>query len=222
MTTTKTAQGKAARKAPVTATTTADATPLPGMVIGYARTSSQDQVAGLEAQVRDLEAAGCARVFSEQVSSVAPSRPELERCLSFLREGDRLVICKPDRLARSVSDLLRIIADLDRRKVALTILSMGGERIDTSNPTSRLILTILAGVAAWEREIMLERQRAGIEKARREGRYKGRPVSFSPEKIWALADQGMQRRDIARELGCDRATISRAMSKRPAPAATAA
>jgi DNA invertase Pin-like site-specific DNA recombinase len=143
--------------------------------IGYARTSTADQIAGLEAQIRDLLAAGCERehIFSEQVSSVA-EREQLDRALAAVGSGDTLVVTKPDRLARSTLDLLTIEADLTKRGVGLLILSMGGERLDTRNPTSRLMLTILGGVATWEREIMLERQREGIAKAQLAGRYKGR------------------------------------------------
>jgi DNA invertase Pin-like site-specific DNA recombinase len=118
------------------------------MLVGYARTSSADQVAGLDAQERDLKAAGAEKVFSEKVSSVA-QRATLKACLEFLREGDALVVTKPDRLARSTAELLTIEADLSRRGVGLVVLSMGGERLDTRNPTSKLMLTILAGVATW-------------------------------------------------------------------------
>ena len=116
------------------------------MLVGYARTSTTDQQAGLQAQERDLKAAGCEKVFSEQVSSVA-QRDKLQACLDFVREGDAVVVTKPDRLARSTADLLAIEADLSRRGVGLVILSMGGECLDTRNPTSKLILTILAYMA---------------------------------------------------------------------------
>jgi DNA invertase Pin-like site-specific DNA recombinase len=141
------------------------------MLVGYARTSTADQIAGLDAQERDLKAAGCEKVFSERVSSVA-SRAKLTDCLSFLRQGDVLTVTKPDRLARSTAELLSIEADLSKRGIGLMVLSMGGERLDTRNPTSKLMLTILAGVATWEREIMLERQREGIPRPRRRANTK--------------------------------------------------
>jgi DNA invertase Pin-like site-specific DNA recombinase len=143
------------------------------MLVGYARTSTTDQKAGLDAQERDLRVAGAERVFAEQVSSVA-QRGSLKACLEFMREGDVLVVTKPDRLARSTAELLAIEADLSRHGIGLLVLSMGGERLDTRNPTSKLMLTILGGVATWEREIMLERQREGIARAKGEGKYKGR------------------------------------------------
>src|SRR4051812_33328442 len=121
------------------------------MIVGYARTSTSDQKAGLEAQERDLRAAGATKFFSEQVSSVAP-RAALKACLEFLREGDALVVTRPDRLARSTAELLTIEAGLSKRGIGLIVLSMGGERLDTRNPTAKLMLTLLAGVATWERE----------------------------------------------------------------------
>jgi DNA invertase Pin-like site-specific DNA recombinase len=95
------------------------------MLVGYARTSSLAQVAGLEAQERELRAAGCEKVFSEQVSSVA-QREQLEQALDYVREGDQFVCTKLDRLARSVGDLLEIVARLEAKKVSLRVLAMSG------------------------------------------------------------------------------------------------
>jgi DNA invertase Pin-like site-specific DNA recombinase len=177
------------------------------MIIGYARTSTTDQNAGLAAQERDLATAGAEKVFAEKVSSVA-KRAGLAECLSFLREGDALMVTKPDRLARSTAELLTIEGDLSKRGIGLIVLSMGGERLDTRNPTSKLMLTILAGVATWEREIMLERQREGIAAAKAEGKYKGRPVSIDVGQIKHLA-QTMKAADIAKHLGIARSSVYR-------------
>ncbi len=180
------------------------------MLVGYARTSTADQKAGLAAQERDLQAAGADKVFAEQVSSVA-QRAGLKVCLEFLREGDALVVTKPDRLARSTADLLAIEADLFRRGIGLVVLSMGGERLDTRNPTSKLMLTILGGVATWEREIMLERQREGIAKAKAEGKYKGRKptVAVQADQIRAMRAAGEKPAHIARRLGVARSSVYR-------------
>lgn len=178
------------------------------MIVGYARTSTADQQAGLDAQERDLKAAGCERVYSEKVSSVA-QRDQLTECLRFLREGDVLMVAKPDRLARSTAELLAIEADLSKRGIGLVILSMGGERLDTRNPTSKLMLTILAGVATWEREIMLERQREGIAKAKSEGRYKGRPASIDPDAIKSALAAGEAPAKLARRMGVARSSVYR-------------
>lgn len=183
------------------------------MNVGYSRTSTAEQVAGLEAQIRDLVTAGAERVFREQVSSMA-ERAQLEAALSFVRDGDVLIVTKPDRLARSTAELLTIESDLTKRGVGLIVLSMGGERLDTRNPTSKLMLTILAGVATWEREIMLERQREGIAKAKAEGRYKGRaPTARSQaDQILALEVEGLKKREIAERLGISVPSVFRILA----------
>lgn len=177
------------------------------MIVGYARTSTIDQMAGMEAQERDLIAAGCDKIFREQVSSVdVRQRDQLRAALDFLREGDTLVVTKLDRLARSVShmhELLQLIAD---KGAALRILNMG---IDTSTPTGKLMLTVLGGVAEFEREIMLERQREGIARAKAEGKYKGRVPTAQRKSaaIKALRSEGMGASDIATRMGISRASV---------------
>src|SRR4051794_919785 len=106
------------------------------MIVGYGRTSTVEQIAGFEAQLRELQAAGCERVFSEQVSSVA-HRDKLDEAIAFVREGDVFVVTKLDRLARSVADLVRIVDQLKAKKVALRILALG---IDTGTSTGKLML----------------------------------------------------------------------------------
>src|SRR6201995_3215991 len=181
------------------------------MLVGYARTSTTDQRAGLTAQHRALLLAGCEKVFSEQISSVG-DRDKLQAMLEFVREGDAVVVTKPDRLARNTAELLTIEADLARRRIGLVILSMGGEKLDTRNPTSKLMLTILAGVATWEREIMLERQREGIAKAKEEGKYKGRPASIDAAEIKRLTAT-MGPAAIAKQLGVARSTVYRLLGQ---------
>jgi DNA invertase Pin-like site-specific DNA recombinase len=181
------------------------------MHVGYARTSTFEQQAGLEAQTRELEERGCERVFSEQVSSVA-RRERLEECLRFVREGDVLFVTRPDRLARSTADLLRIVEDLTRRGVGLVIFSMGGHAIDTRDPTGKLMLTMLAAVAELERGLMLERQREGIVRAKAEGRYRGRAPT-ARRKAMRMREKalGMRPADIAAELKLNRATVYRVL-----------
>ena len=139
--------------------------------IGYARTSTTDQKAGLEAQLRDLKAAGCTKIFREELSSVAARRPQLDAALEWVREGDILIVTKLDRLARSVSDMVAITEALKKKGVALRILAMN---LDTSTPTGKLMVNLLGSIAEFERELMLERQREGIAKAKAEGKYAGR------------------------------------------------
>lgn len=190
------------------------------MFVGYARTSTTDQDAGLAAQERDLAAAGCTKVYAEQVSSVA-KRERLAAVLDFVREGDVLIVTKPDRLARSTAELLGIVDGLTTKGVGLVVLSMGGERLDTRNPTSKLMLTILAGVATWEREIMLERQREGIAKAKADGKYQGRAPTAMRQaaEVRRLRDDGIAPSDIAKHLGIARASVYRALASMPSEAA---
>jgi DNA invertase Pin-like site-specific DNA recombinase len=133
------------------------------MIVGYARTSIVDQIAGFEAQSKELSAAGCEKIFREQVSSVTV-RLQLQSALDFVRDGDVFVVTKLDRLARSVGDLMAILQALERKHVAVRILNLG---MDTQTPTGKLMLTVLGGVAQFEREMMLERQREGIAKRSR-------------------------------------------------------
>ena len=141
-------------------------------MVGYARASTIEHDAGLEAQLRDLKGAGCHKLFSEKASSVA-RRAQLEAALDFVRDGDTLIVAKPDRLARSTEDLLGIVRRLEAKGVGLVVLSMGGQRVDTRTATGKLMLTMLAAVAAFELDLMLERHREGIAKAKAEGKYRG-------------------------------------------------
>jgi DNA invertase Pin-like site-specific DNA recombinase len=186
------------------------------MIIGYARTSTMDQQAGLDAQIRDLKSAGCEKVFDEKVSSMF-ERAKLIGCLNFLRDGDVLMVTKPDRLARNTAELLTIEADLSKRGIGLIILSMGGERLDTRNPTAKLMLTVLAGVATWEREIMLERQREGIARAKAEGKYRGAPPTAQRkvDDVLRLAEAGHTREMIAAELCIGVTSVYRILAKHP-------
>jgi DNA invertase Pin-like site-specific DNA recombinase len=183
------------------------------MLLGYARTSTADQHAGLEAQERDLRAAGAEKVWSEQISSVT-HREQLQALLGFAREGDTVVVTKPDRLARSTAELLAIEADLTRRGIGLVVLSMGGTDLDTRNPTSKLMLTILAGVATWEREVMLERQREGIAKAKAQGKYKGRAPTVAKQaaQIRAMVAAGEKPAHVARKLKVARSSVYRVLA----------
>lgn len=180
------------------------------MLIGYARTSTLDQEAGFDAQLRELKAHGCEKLFKEQVSSIAP-RKQLEAALEFAREGDALVVTKLDRLARSVVHLGRIIEALEAKGVALRILNLG---VDTATPTGKLMLNVLGGVAQFEREMMLERQREGIAKAKAEGAYKGRKptVRARAEEIRALSGQGLSMGAIATQLGIGKGSVHRVLN----------
>jgi DNA invertase Pin-like site-specific DNA recombinase len=179
------------------------------VVVGYARTSTIEQVAGFEAQLAELERAGCEKIFKEQVSSVdVVARDQLARALAFVREGDVFVITKLDRLARSVAHLMETVEQLNKKGVALRILNLG---VDTGTPTGKLILTMLGGIAEFERSIMLERQREGIAKAKREGKYKGRAPTARAKsaEVMKLLAAGAKPTDVAKQLGIGRRSVYR-------------
>lgn len=179
------------------------------MLIGYARVSTQDQKYSLEAQVEELKAAGCERLYQEEVSSVDSQRVELENALDYIREGDVLVVKKLDRLARSVADTVKIQERLEAKKAGLKILDMD---IDTTTPSGRLQFNLFAAIAQFEREVMLERQKVGIAKAKEEGKYKGRKPTATEVKNKILEKAHttkLTRQQIADEVGCGIATVYR-------------
>ncbi len=180
------------------------------MIVGYARTSTAEQMAGFEAQRRDLDAAGAERVFAEQVSSVG-QRKELDTALNFVRDGDTLLVTKLDRLARSTIDLLKMVDLLDEKGVVLRILDFGGGQIDTKSPNGKLMLTMFGAMAEFERGIMLERQREGIAKAKADGKYKGRkPTALAKtEEVIKLRAIGVKPTEIAKKLSIGRASVYR-------------
>jgi DNA invertase Pin-like site-specific DNA recombinase len=185
------------------------------MIVGYARTSSLAQVAGLEAQERELWAAGCDKIFREQVSSVA-ERQQLEAALDYVREGDVFAVTKLDRLARSVGDLLAIVARLQAKTVSLRVLSISGNQaLATATSTGRLMLSVIGAVGQAEREAMLERQREGIAKAKREGRYKGRIPTARRQaaEIVRLKSEGVRPSEIAVRLRIGRASVYRVLGE---------
>ncbi len=182
------------------------------MRVGYGRTSTSEQVAGLEAQERDLKAEGCERLFLEQLSSVDDHRPQLEDAIKFCRAGDVFLVTKLDRLARSVIDALEIQKRLKEKGVALRILDPA---IDTSSEIGQFIFTVLASVAQLERGMMLARQREGVAKARRDGKYLGRKptAQLQAAEIRRLNGDGLGAAEIAGQLGLHRASVYRVLSK---------
>jgi DNA invertase Pin-like site-specific DNA recombinase len=182
------------------------------MLVGYARTSTVDQLAGYEAQARDLEAEGVERIFKERVSSVG-ERAKLDEALDFVRDGDTLIVTKLDRLARSTTHLLDIISTLDSKGVALRILDFGGGAVDTKSPSGKLMLTMFGAMAEFERGMMLERQREGIAKAKADGKYKGRKPTAMAKKdeVLSLKAEGVSPSEIAKRLSISRSSVYRIM-----------
>jgi DNA invertase Pin-like site-specific DNA recombinase len=183
-----------------------------GVLVGYVRTSTAEQRAGLEAQLRDLKATGCSKVFKEQVSSIG-ERAQLQAALDYVREGDTLVVTKLDRLARSARGLSDLVDGLESKGVALRILNFGGGQVDTRGAAGRLMLNVFAAFAQFELEIMKERQREGIADAKAAGRYKGRKPTARAKAADAvrLFKEGKRVSQVATALGIGRASVYRAL-----------
>jgi DNA invertase Pin-like site-specific DNA recombinase len=182
------------------------------MKVGYARTSTIEQVAGFEAQLRDLEAAGCSsEIFREQTSAVK-QRDELEKAIQFLRKDDTLVVTKLDRLARSLPDLHKILDRIQAKGAHLEILNL---KLDTSTPHGKMMLNVMGAFAEFEREIMLERQKEGIAKAKMDGKYGGRkPLPTEIESaIEGFLQTGVSKVWIAKRLSVGEATVYRVAKK---------
>ncbi|MFN7742714.1 MAG: recombinase family protein [Phycisphaerales bacterium] len=183
------------------------------MQLGYARVSTEDQ--NLELQLAALNQAGCLRIFQEKVSGAQRGRPELERMLSHLRAGDTVVVWKLDRLARSTRDLLEL-ADLIS-KAGAGLLSLSEQWADTTSPAGRMILTVFAGIAEFERELIRERTTAGRVAAQARGVRFGRPAKLGVEQALLtekLLAEGRTAREVASVFGVHRATVYRATARR--------
>ena len=178
------------------------------MLLGYARVSTDQQDHAL--QLDALRAAGCDKVFVETGSGTRADRPELAKVLEQARRDDVLVVWRLDRLARSLRHLIDIADDLNRRGVALKSIT---ESIDTTTPSGRFMFNILGALSSMEREIIVERTRAGLMSAAARGRRGGRPAALDESKIRAakamLASGSMSAVEVARQLGCAPSTLYR-------------
>ena len=181
------------------------------MIVGYARTSTVEQVSGFDAQIEDLTRIGAEKIFQEQVSSLG-KRDELDAALAYVRENDIFVVTKLDRLARSVQHLCQIVAELDKKKVSLRILNIS---LDTATPTGKLMLNLLASVAQFEVEMMRERQKVGVQAAKAAGKYKGRKPTARAKsaEILQLIAQGKSRQQVATEVGVGVASVYRVLAQ---------
>ncbi len=187
-------------------------------LIGYARVSTRDQSADL--QVDGLSAAGCRRVFVDQSSGAKADRPELSKALDYLRDGDTLVVWRLDRLGRSLRHLVDVITELEQSGIGFKSLQ---ESIDTTTPGGRLTFHIFASLAEFERDLISERTRAGLDAARARGRLGGRRTVMTPLKLAAAREMlsatdetGRSRHtvsSVAETLGVSRASIYRALER---------
>ncbi|WP_260597526.1 recombinase family protein [Sphingomonas endolithica] len=178
------------------------------MLVGYARVSSVGQ--SLEVQLDALKDAGCEKVFSEKrTGTTTAGRDELAEALTFVRDGDTLLVTRLDRLARSAADLHTIVNRLSERGVGFRCLQQSG--MDTTTSTGKLLLGVLASIAEFEADIRRERQREGIDRAKAAGIYKGRKPSVDAAAVRSLRDQGLGGSEIAKRLGIGRASVYRAL-----------
>jgi DNA invertase Pin-like site-specific DNA recombinase len=178
--------------------------------IGYCRVSTNEQ--NMTAQLDLLHKAGCQEVFQEKISGSHSDRPELRKMLGYIRKGDTVIVTKLDRLARSTKDLLSIAEEVKKKGADLEVLNI---HLDTKSPTGQLMLTMLAAIAEFERGIMLERQREGIDIAKEEGRYKGRkPIEETKlQQVQTLVDGGMSVSKAVSEVGIGRRTYYKAIEE---------
>ena len=175
--------------------------------IGYARVSTTDQ--DLDIQITKLKAAGCEIVRSETGSGASrDGRTELETVLQFVRAGDELVVHRLDRLGRSTRDVLNLVYELDNKGASLRILEPD---ITTAGDMGRMVITVLGMVADMELKFIKDRQRAGIEAAKKKGVYKGRKKTVDEMAIRDLAQKGISKAQIARDLGISRMTVYRTL-----------
>jgi DNA invertase Pin-like site-specific DNA recombinase len=178
------------------------------MLLGYARVSTDQQDHAL--QLDALRAAGCDKVFVETASGTRTDRPELAKALEQARKGDQICVWRLDRLARSLRHLIDIADDLNRRGIALKSIT---ENIDTTTPSGRFMFNILGALSSMEREIIVERTRAGLIAAAARGRRGGRPAALDESKIRAaramLASGAMSASEVAQQLGCAPSTLYR-------------
>ena len=178
-------------------------------IVGYARVSTQEQE--LTVQLELLQAIPCDRIFQEKASGAKVDRPHLTAMLDYVRQGDTVVVCKLDRIARSTKHLLEIVEYLDSKSVAFRVLNIN---LDTGTPTGKLMLTMLGAIATFEREMMLERQREGIRIAKGQGAYKGRkPTALAKTpRVLELLGQGRTKQSVAEEVGIGVASVYRIAS----------
>jgi len=177
------------------------------MLIGYARVSTQDQ--NLDLQIEALTKAGCKKVFNDKISGSRAERPGLTKALEMLREDDTLVVWKLDRLGRSVKNLVDLVGNLHKQGVQFKSLT---DAIDTGTPSGRFFFHVMASLAEMERELTVERTRAGLEVARRLGRKGGRKRQMTDSKIESakkLLANGVPPRDVAKSLGVSVPTLYR-------------
>lgn len=182
------------------------------MKIGYARVSTPDQ--SLDLQVDALQEAGCEEIYKEIASGAKTDRPELDKLLDYIRGGDTVFIWKLDRLGRSMSHLLQIVEQLEKKGAGFVCIN---EKIDTTSPAGKLIFHLFGALAEFEREMIRERTQAGLKAARARGRVGGRPKKITEKKAKALQvlyeAQELSVGDICKQFGISKGTFYRYVKK---------
>jgi DNA invertase Pin-like site-specific DNA recombinase len=177
------------------------------MLIGYARVSTNDQ--NLSLQKEALEKCGCEKIYEDKVSGTRANRPGLDKALEMLREGDTLVVWKLDRLGRSVKNLITLVSELNEKGIHFKSLT---DSIDTTTPSGRFFFHVMASLAEMERDLIVERTKAGLEAAKKLGRKGGRKRKMTDSKIKSakkLLENGIPPKDVANNLGISIATLYR-------------
>jgi DNA invertase Pin-like site-specific DNA recombinase len=179
------------------------------MLVGYARVSTRDQSPALQRDA--LKRANCDHVFEERASGAERDRPELKAALEYMRKGDTLVVWKLDRLARSTSQLIETVRDMEARGIGIRCLTQS--EIDTTTAGGRLVFTIFGAIAEFEREVIRERTRVGLEAARLRGRTGGRPRRLDDKGLekarTLLLNPDITVAEVTRTLGVGPATLYR-------------
>lgn len=172
------------------------------MIFGYARVSTKDQ--NLDSQIIQLQKLGAERIFSDVMSGKNTQRPEFNKMLELLREGDTIVVCKLDRLTRSLSDLILLLDQFSKMKIKV---QLGALKFDFTTSEGRLFSTIFGAFAQFERDLIRERTIKGLESARAQGRVGGKPKGLSSEalkkakKAFELREKGLTVPEIMKAVG---------------------
>lgn len=184
-----------------------------GILVGYGRVSSIGQK--LQTQRERLEKQGCTKIFQETYSGASSDRKQLRAALDFVREGDSLIVTKLDRLARSATDLGNISAELQQKKVDLVVLD---QKIDTSTATGKLMFNMIGAFAEFERDLISERCREGIDKAKKKGIRFGRSPKLTGKQLKELKVEFqagiIEKTELAKKFGISRTSVYR-LAKAP-------
>ena len=176
-----------------------------GQLVGYIRVSSFEQN-----PERQLEGIKLNKRFIDKISGGALDRPQLQEMLDYVREGDNVIVHSMDRLARNMVDLRKLVSDLNDRNIKVKFVKEGLEFTGDDSPTSNLILSIIGSIAEFERSLIRERQREGIELAKKKGKYKGRKPALTEEQILQLQEQiaqGTKKVEVAKHFGISYPTL---------------